>query len=249
MNRTLIFTLLIAGAQCAWTDEATKHMPQFSRILLTDSFEVDIQQGRSHEVHITADSDNIDRLNAEVTDGELRLWLEEEDSWFSWWQKQGEVHVRVTTADLENLKMHGSGNVTAGPLALSHLAIELSGSGDLAIAELSAERLEVRLHGSGDVEIDELNAENTIVVVRGSGDTRLSGATTALEATVQGSGDISAGALKATHASIVIQGSGDVDTLAEATLNGTIQGSGNISYQGDAEVVSSLQGSGDMIEM
>jgi hypothetical protein len=158
---------------------------EFERVAIRGSAEVDIEvrAGAATEVSVTLDDNLMESFGTTVSDGELELGFGSG----SYSPRVG-PSVRIVTASLAGIAIHGSGDVTARGVAADELTVSIHGSGDVA-AEGRADRVRVRVHGSGDVELDGLAARKADVAIYGSGDVRVH-ASEALDTSIHGSGDV-----------------------------------------------------------
>lgn len=157
----------------------------FDRIAIHGSADVDVEvrAGAATEVEVTSDDNLMDAFRTDVQGRELRLGFEEG----SFSPRVG-PSVRIVTARLEGIAIHGSGDVAARGVDADQLAISIHGSGDVEAAG-RAERVSVRVHGSGDVELEGLAARTAEVAIYGSGDVHVRASET-LDTSIHGSGDV-----------------------------------------------------------
>ena len=228
-------------------EQEVRDLSTFTEISLHCPAAVTLVQDGDHQIEIQADEDVIDRIETNV-DGD-RLVITLEDRWFNWGDRDDNIKLRISFADLTAVNVHGSSDVEGESLALETFAANIKGSGSITLDEVSAETLSISISGTGDVEIDSLDTDSVVTVIRGSGNVELAGHANDLEATIQGSGDLTTDDLKTEVVSVVINGSGDARVHADATLDAIVRGSGDIRYEGTAEVTQQIYGSGDVTEM
>jgi hypothetical protein len=137
------------------------------------------------------------------------------------------IKVYVTTPEIIELKVSGSGNIKSNPKFSTdrNTSFDISGSGDITAA-INAPKVESHISGSGNLHI--------------------SGETKDVEIHISGSGNYDGPGLKAENASVNIAGSGDANLFADDKLKASIAGSGNIKYKGNATVESHIAGSGSV---
>jgi hypothetical protein len=227
-NIICLIALALAGPACLGVpgngERATesRDLSGFTRVVNSDSLDVEVVQGPAHAVTVSIDSNLIAHVDTHVSGQTLVIGLD---------QAVGETlsgpHVRVTMPLAEALSVAGSGDlrmrdlVQDVPLALSvsgsgdlswqgavpRIDAEVNGSGDLHLAG-ATDRIAVVGRGSGDVKAAQLDAAGGTIEVNGSGNTAL---------TIRG------------PAEVTIRGSGDVDLFGGGTLSRLIRtGSGNL---------------------
>ncbi|MCW3109608.1 MAG: hypothetical protein JWQ09_4114 [Segetibacter sp.] len=137
------------------------------------------------------------------------------------------VKVYVTTPDIRDLKVSGSGNIKCNQKfsTNNNTSFDITGSGDITAA-INAPKVEAHISGSGNLHI--------------------SGETKDVEIHISGSGNYDGPELKAENAEVSIAGSGDADLFADERLKASIAGSGNVKYKGNATVDSHIAGSGSV---
>jgi len=160
-----------------------RKVPEFDRIHVMGSMDVDALVGHQQKVVVSADDNLIADVVTEVDGDVLVVKMEPGSYHFS-----GPVKVRLCTPDLREVTISGSGDARVRNMAGSSLRLAISGSGDIH-AEGDVERLEAKISGSGDMRLGDLRARAAKVKISGSGDMHL-WVTDELEGSVYGSGDV-----------------------------------------------------------
>lgn len=143
---------------------------------------------------------------------------------------QNPIKVYVTTPEIDELKVTGSGSITCQK--------KLS----------SPDKMFFSITGSGNINAD-VNAPEVNAAITGSGNLYLKGETRDADIHVTGSGNYNSPDLKAENAAIKISGSGDANLFADVSLKASISGSGDIKYRGNAAVEKHIAGSGSVIKV
>jgi hypothetical protein len=99
----------------------------------------------------------------------------------------GSYEIGDTEGPLD-LRMKGGGDVTAGRVAATRVAIQ--GSSDVEISAVNGRALHVAIQGSGDVTVREGQVDNLDLTVQGSGDAVYGGTAMSASLSLMGSGDI-----------------------------------------------------------
>jgi hypothetical protein len=182
---------------------------------------VELTQGATESLAITADDNVLPEIESRVERGVLKLAF------------RGPLNLRTSTPirialsvkAMESITISGSGDVHSGPIRSEKLAITINGSGDAVLGSFDGERLEASIRGSGDVSA-------------------ASGRVGSLEVSIAGSGDVKVSGLQADRVKVGIAGSGDARVWARETLTVRVAGSGDVRYFGDPEVDKAILGSG-----
>lgn len=214
MLRAMLFTAafsIAAPAVSAESGKLDKPLAAFDRLEVSVPFDVSWQAGPPR-VSAEGDADYIERLRVEVRDG--KLFVDARPGNFSWFGAERKLKIRISSPELREARLIGSGDLVLNALNGDALAISLSGSGDLVAHGVKAKRLDVRLSGSGDVVVD--------------------GETDTLQAALSGSGDIKLKALQAREATLTLAGSGDIEARTGDRLAASCTGSGDIDVYGPA---------------
>ncbi|PXY00902.1 DUF2807 domain-containing protein [Marinifilum breve] len=214
-----VFALVLSSTIAFAQKTEDRKVRSFESISLSISAKVYVSQNEKTSVKIKGYSDDLDEIITEVDGSTLKIKRKKNRGWN--WNSRSfkKVEVYISTPNVENLRISGSGNIIA------KTPIE-SGSVDYAIS------------GSGNIIIDKLKAENVECHISGSGDIRLKGeCKDELEIHISGSGDIEAGNFEAKVADIHISGSGDCKVYASGSITARVAGSGDIYYRGNPKDV------------
>ncbi len=140
------------------------------------------------------------------------------------------VKVYVTTPDISDLKVNGSGNITCNN--------KFSSSNNMSFS----------ITGSGNITAN-VNSPAVNAGITGSGNMYIKGETRNADIHITGSGNYDSPDLKAENASVKILGSGDANLFADVNLEASIAGSGDIKYRGKAAVHKNIAGSGSVVKV
>jgi hypothetical protein len=145
----------------------TLKVQTFKRIRATGSVEAVIQQG-AQEVVAEADDNLIDKITAEVEDGELVVSLESG----SYSPTRLRVNVRIPA--LETITVEDSAEVTMRGFDQDSLRVEVSGSSSLEGPEVRARSLELKAVGSSKVHLRSAKADQVSLDLSGASRAELS---------------------------------------------------------------------------
>ena len=155
----------------------------FSGISIGIPARVEVVQGDSEGLRISADDNVLPVIESVVERGVLRLRLREGVR-----LREAKIRVAVNVRTLQSIGISGSADVHAPSLTAAKLGLSISGSGDMEVGG-KADEVEVRISGSGDVKAAKLAAQRASVSISGSGDA-IVWAREALRVRVAGSGDV-----------------------------------------------------------
>lgn len=140
------------------------------------------------------------------------------------------ITVNVSAPSLNNLRLSGSGNLTAaGSIASSDMDIDVSGSGSMTLQKLTTTgSIHATLSGSGSITVAE-------------------GSATELRTKISGSGNIDLRNVPVQKATTNTTGSGDTWVNVRESLDVTITGSGSVYYKGSPIINTHISGSGKVL--
>lgn len=202
-----------------------RHVQPFERVRLFGSPTIYYAQTNQVSLRVEAPEDLLEFVETEVSDSCLTVKMKDTPkSVISSirFVDNNEVKVYVTSPDLIDVSLYGSGDFKAdNHIDTDNLKVELKGSGNIDFADIVCDQIKTTLIGSGDVSIGHVTAVSSAIELVGSGDIDINHESTGrIDIMLKGSGDIKAG----------FQGCGDV--VSE------LRGSGDITLFGD---VRSLQ--------
>lgn len=225
MTLALLVVALPLSA-CAATVVETRPLPAFQAIALKGSIDVEVRQGETQAVQVSADEQALAQLETVVEPGPKgpTLQVRWQERW--WAGKRGTARVIVTLPRL--------------------LGVSVSGSGDVDVAAFETPSLELAIAGSGDIRLQRLNSGELGVRIAGSGDVKAQGRVARVKVDIAGSGDADLADVSAEDVAVRIAGSGDVRVDAQRTLDVHIAGSGDVTYSGTPAVKVSKVGRGSV---
>lgn len=201
----------------------TRNAQRANKIKMAGSFDVEIIQAPSVSVKIEGDENILPYVIAEDRDGFLVIKTKDHINYSA----SHDIKVYITTPNLEELILAGSGNITGKS--------KFTGS----------DKLVLKIAGSGDIKLD-VNTPNVHSEIAGSGSIALMGETKDESIKIAGVGDYDAAGLKAENAKINIAGNGDVKVFAASELEVNIAGSGTVFYKGNPSLKQHIAGSGEV---
>lgn len=155
----------------------------FTKISSEGTFVVNITQGPTQSLEIIADDNIIGRVKTTVSDGRLKIYLEDGN------YKNTYLEANITMADLNGIKNEGTGDLTVFELqSAGTMEIENIGAGNIAIAGYT-DNLTILNEGSGTINCAEFMAANIDLRIEGSGDSEVY-CTESLNINIEGSGNV-----------------------------------------------------------
>ncbi len=251
----IIFILAVSAASCIRDliciegnriiETESRNTSSFNQI--ENSTEADVIYIQSDIVSITvrAESNLLGHIETETFNGKLKIGTDRHVNCMDYNERPV---ITVTSPELKNVELSGSGNLFADILSGNSVIIKLSGSGDVVAESLSCDDLSVAISGSGDIEISEASCQDADINLSGSGDIDITGESDRGHFRISGSGDINSGGFQLNNATETISGSGNIFTWVVNSLTAVISGSGNIYLKGDPSINQNLSGSGRVIK-
>jgi len=173
----------------------------FIKVKSEGVFKVNITQGETQSVEVIADNNVIHKVNTEVVDNELRLYLDDGNY-------QGvNLEVNIVALRINGINNSGAGNMylynvdetgefkvnnsgSAGILiegSAASLSVKNEGSGSIASFDFLVNNSNVEIEGSGDVEVN--CSDNLNVEIDGSGSVYYKGSPS-INVNISGSGEV-----------------------------------------------------------
>lgn len=220
----------------------TYEVSNFSGIDVSGGFDVDLVQGSSESLVLSAQENLFEYLTVEVVGGILKVYVERNII-----QTKG-MKAKIYLKSINSLKVSGGGDVSSeNTLDFANLAVEISGGGDLK-TNLKTGELKCHLSGGGDANINgEIGTYD--LNISGGGDLQSEITSGIIQCSVTGGGDVTLkGQGKSTNANISISGGGDLKMDIDAEdVKCSLNGGGDATLSGNANNLDiSISGGGDV---
>lgn len=226
MIRTLPLAFLAFAAVPAGAAERTYSVTDFDRVQVDGPYRVTLTTGRGSAARAEGSAEALDHVSVDVQGGTLRV-RRNRSAWGGYpGQGAGPVTIALTTRDLRNAAVVGSGS--------------------LDIDRARGLRVDLSVSGSGRLTVSSVEADNLIVGLLGGGRITLAGRAKQLKATVQGSGDLAAAGLSADDAQIASDTAGNVAVAVTRTARVTATGPGDVEIIGSPSCTVQAKGSGQV---
>ena len=184
----------------------------FDRIQVMGPFNVVIQTGRATSVTASGDAAALDMISVNSSSGVLtvKTLTKARSSWKE--QPHKAAKFVIIMPKLTDLRLLGSGSISASEMRGIATNISLNGSGQINVAKLASDNTTVRLNGAGRITV--------------------SGTAKNLDANISGSGDLDATQLTASDLKIASSTSGRIIIRAMRTADIKQNGAGDVRIIG-----------------
>lgn len=187
----------------------------FQNVCIAGSYSVYFVQGETTSVKLRGREKDISLTDVRSNGGTLHIGAKKNNDWKLFSQNNaGDVDVYVTSPNLRDIEIKGSGDLIAdGKIDTDEMKIRIAGSGNTKIKELICNNISVKIAGSGDVEINKITTAEASLSIAGSGDIEMDNANIGhVESSIAGSGTIELkGNIKSHHEKIAGSGSVEVN--------------------------------------
>lgn len=245
-----------------------RNVGSFSKISFGVPGKLYLKQGNTERVELEGDADVLEKVETIINGNHLDIRPKGKMINWNWGGKQ--ITAYVTMKNIEGvavsgsgdiigegvfqcneveLKVSGSGNLTAQANATGAMEASVSGSGNLDVKGKS-KSLRSGLSGSGNITL-ALTAENEASFnISGSGKVEAEGSSESVKISISGSGKILGADFNTKICNVKIAGSGDVEMGVQEELDANISGSGSVTYRGNPSKINSHSaGSGKLSKM
>lgn len=191
----------------------TKPVPvsSFSRILVSDVFDVTVSTGQQDKVTLRVDDNLVDRLDVGVSNGTLRLGLKSGTS-----VRNATLHANVGVVRLSGIEVSGSSKVHLSP-------------------GFTADSLEVTLSGASKID-GSLECGSAKVTLSGASNATLSGTAERLDIDASGASRLDVRNLQAVDVSVGLSGASQATVWAMRTLSARASGASSLRYRGSPQI-------------
>ena len=242
-----IFVITLFLAIPAFSQKETRTVSSFHAISFGIPGTLYLRQGDVQSVQLEGDREDLDDVETEVVNGQLRIKVENQH-WFNW-SFRHDVDVYITVPNLDAVSIGGSGKIVGeSRIKSDDMRLSVSGSGSMEL-DVTADKLKLDVSGSGRMNLS-LNAGSVDQHISGSGGINLSGNASSASLDISGSGRIDASDLDVGSYNISISGSGKASIAVRDAIIANISGSGSVYYKGSPDkVISRVSGSGKVRKM
>ncbi len=222
--------------------DKTYNMTDFKGVDVSSGFDVNLVQGNSEKVIISAQENLFEYITVKVEDGVLRIRMERNVI-----QTKG-LKAKIYLKSINSLSVSGGGDVTAETtLDVPKLSVNLSGGGDIATT-LKTGELDCHISGGGDADFKG-DIANYRLDMSGGGDLQSDVASETISCSMSGGGDFKLNnSTTAKMADINISGGGDLAMDINADeVKCSVSGGGDATLNGSGKFLDvTVNGGGDV---
>lgn len=241
-----IFLLACRSGDLQAIEEREYHdLRTFDSVSLETGGRMEIVQGDTEFLFISAPPATLRRMRVEVSDGVLRI------GYRGLFRMRGPApNIRLGLAKIRAIRAAGKGDIAAKRVSTQELYIESSSSGSVHIESLTAVRVRVLSSSSGAVEIGDARVGKLEAITSSQGDIAVRGEAEELEYDGSSSGSLLGGELKAATAAIWLSSSGEATVWVTERLDARLSSKGNLRYYGEPALgIRSATGAGDLVAL
>lgn len=247
MKKSIIMLALAIGLGATLAEakgqveEKEVKVGSFDKISTLGSIDVVYSQGQTHSVVIVGERSVIEKVTVDVRGGKLMIEPQTEKKNVGGMtvktsKLKGDVKVKVTSKDLREVMITGSGDFEAATnVVTSNITLTVSGSGDMEFKKIEANAAKVSIAGSGDVKVKQMDAKSLNASIAGSGEVEIDKVTAKCDAaklSIAGSGEMKARFDGCKALECKIAGSGDIELEGKVVdYTSSISGSGRIDKE------------------
>ena len=247
MKKSIIMLALAIGLGATQAEakgqveEKEVKVGSFDKISTLGSIDVVYSQGQTHSVVIVGERSDIEKVRVDVKGGKLMIEPQTEKKnvggmTVKMSKLKGDVKVKVTSKDLRDVVITGSGDFEAATnVVTSNITLTVSGSGDMEFKKIEANAAKVSIAGSGDVKVKLMDAKSLNASIAGSGEVEIDKVTAKCDAaklSIAGSGEMKARFDGCKALECKIAGSGDIELDGKVVdYTSSISGSGRIDKE------------------
>ena len=219
-----VLTLLFAISACSYfgpcvngsgpVTSELRDIQNFTGITNTGSFEVYVSEADTFGVEVRAQENLLPIIETYVSGGSLIIETKNNNCYRS----SSAVAIYVSLPEVEQLRLSGSGMLTADVAASPDVEVSNSGSGSIELDSVYAESYLVSNSGSGYIALIGVQADEANIIQSGSG-TIAGGVylgTADLRIRHSSSGNVFASILDGTEVDVILSGSGRVELEGDA---------------------------------
>ncbi|GAB3175021.1 head GIN domain-containing protein [Telluribacter humicola] len=213
----LICVVWIASVALAMAADETRtfNLSNFSKLSMGSAYRIQVKQGSSFSVTATGEKQDLDDLDAKVSNGTLMIRYKQE----KWKNRREQVHINITMPSLDAVDFSGAcvANVT-GFDSNKNMDIEVSGASKVTM-DVTAPKVQLELSGASVLT--------------------LNGKAEVLNGELSGASVFRGNSFPVREANLGASGASKASVVANSSLTADASGASSISYAGNAKEVRS----------
>jgi len=203
----------------------------FTRIEVTDSFEVEISRGDEFKVEVTVDDNLVDRLRVEQSGDTVKIGMETGLSFGTATRRAVVVLPRV-----EGVNLSGASKAAViGFDGRQDLDLTVSGASNLALTDIQAGDTVFDISGASKVAGDLISAD-VRMKASGASQIQLQGSGQDSELEASGASKLMLRGFEVETADVVLSGASNGTVTVSRTIDANLSGASSLTYSGDASV-------------
>jgi hypothetical protein len=202
----------------------TRNVNSFTAVKVSNSINVDVQQGSTASVIVEGDDNVVRYVKAVVENGKLKIGLEGNHNF-----RNATINVHVTSPALNGFEASSSADIT--------------GNGQIT----SANKIEVDASSSASIHL-KLDAPSVDVSASSSADITIEGRSKEVTSKASSSSEIDLFGLLAETASAEASSSATINIFASVKLNAKANSSGDVNYTGGVKDINKNVSSSGSVE-
>lgn len=214
------FTALIVSAQETTIindkNAEVRKVSGFHAIKVSNAFDVIIKQGNEEAVVVSAaDEKYIKRIKAEVVNGVLRIYYDNENVW-KWTNENRKLRAYISVKNIDMIDASGATDIKIdGVLRGGNLKVDLSGASSL----------------KGSIAYSSMRVDQS-----GASSSKISGSVTTLDIDVSGASDFTGFDLVTENCKADASGASDIKITVNKDLRVNASGASDVQYKGTASI-------------
>ena len=233
----------------------------FDGLKIGSKFDVEITKGDKRSIEITVPEFAVEHITVEINEGVAQIYCDnvinnaQNGFWSMIKRNNWEFNVKITTPDINNLRVSGQASVTfLSKFDAKNLTIVCSGQSSVENLKFDVSE-SVNLHTSGQSDIEDAKttgAHNTTITCSGQSDIELSSQNTrSVTLATSGQSDISFDALTVENGKIHSSGQSDIDfnVTTGGEITASSSGSSSININGQLKGLSQKNSGSSSIQV
>ncbi len=220
-----------------------KDLPQFNKISASGSYDITVTQDKAPHLEISTDENIINKIEATVIDGELKVKVDRSIRLLP----SKSIQIRISAPELKEIQLAGDTNFSALQLNTNEIILNTAGHNDVVLKG-NIKRFALGLSGASNVDLSGVNCESIQINSAGAGDIHLSGTTDSLNINNGGTIDVRAKELDAKNVSVNGAGSTNIHVHVINRMMLDVYGKSVIHYSGNPEIIKHFAGSMKLIK-
>lgn len=164
--------LAMATAAFAFSQEITRPLPRFHKVVVSPRINLVLEKGDTEEITLVYDQISPDKINVDVDRGTLRIYLDDAKVVERWVRSDEHPNAKrsiyqdvtvtayVTYRDIEHLEVRGNQDISCStPIEAERFTLKAYGENNIELASIRTDYLRTSLYGENDLHIGGGKAE------------------------------------------------------------------------------------------